>query len=65
MKRTLVVIISPTGETKLETRGFVGASCREASAFLEQALGAKTDERLTAEFYQSTSMTQVQQEGHA
>ncbi len=33
---TIRLIISPQGQTRLETRGFAGASCREASAFLEQ-----------------------------
>lgn len=46
------IVVSPTGETKLETRGFVGSACREASAFLEQALGSKSSDRPTAEMYQ-------------
>ena len=46
------VVISPTGETRVETKGFVGSSCRQASQFLEQALGAKLDDKFTAEFYQ-------------
>jgi hypothetical protein len=59
------VIISPTGETKIETRGFTGASCRNASAYLEQALGARASERLTTEFYQSQSERPLNQEGQA
>ncbi|MFZ5828510.1 MAG: DUF2997 domain-containing protein [Planctomycetota bacterium] len=30
-----------------------GAGCREASAFLEKALGQQQDEQLTSEFYAS------------
>ncbi len=52
MKKIIRVIVSPTGETRVETRGFAGAECREASRPFEQALGLRADERLTAEFYQ-------------
>ena len=48
--KIIEITISPRGETKVETRGFTGGACREASRFLEQALGARTAEALTAEF---------------
>jgi len=58
------VVISPTGETHVETKGFVGSSCRQASQFLEQALGAKLGEKLTAEFYhQEPAQNRIQQGG--
>lgn len=63
MNRTIEVVISPTGETKVETKGFSGTGCREASKFLEQALGASVNEQLTAEFYQSQAEQQVQRQG--
>ena len=50
---TIEIIISPKGETTVETRGFTGASCREASRFVEEALGRPISERLTAAFYQA------------
>jgi hypothetical protein len=53
MKKVIRVIVSPTGETKVETKGFTGGECREASRFLEQALGQPLGEQLTAEFYHS------------
>ena len=34
------IVISPQGETRSQTKGFTGSSCRQASQFLEQALGA-------------------------
>ncbi len=52
MKKVIRVIVSPTGEARVETRGFAGGECREASRPFEEALGLQTDERLTAEFYQ-------------
>jgi len=50
--KTIEITVSPTGEAKVETRGFTGPECREASRFVEQALGRKTAETLTAEFHQ-------------
>ena len=56
MTRTIEIIVSPTGETTVQTRGFAGSSCQAASKFIEQALGQRTDERLTAEFHQPQSV---------
>jgi hypothetical protein len=52
MTKIIEVIVSPNGETKVETKGFTGSECRDASKFIEQALGQRTDEQLTAEFHQ-------------
>ena len=58
------VVISPQGEARVETNGFTGSSCRQASQFLEQALGATASEKLTAEFYQpETAPNQLRQGG--
>lgn len=59
--RTIEVTISPKGETTIATKGFTGSSCREASKFLEDALGQRVSERPTAEFYHTENATQVQQ----
>ena len=37
--KTIEITVGPKGETKVETRGFTGGECREASRFVEQALG--------------------------
>ena len=50
--RTIEVIVSPAGEATVQTKGFTGPSCRDASRFVERALGERTAERLTAEFHQ-------------
>ena len=52
------MIAGPKGETKIETKGFSGGECREASRFLEQALGQPVSEQLTPEFYQAQSAEQ-------
>lgn len=51
--KVIEVIVSPTGESRLETRGFQGSECREASRALEAALGKKTTDIVTAEFHQT------------
>jgi hypothetical protein len=62
MSRVIEVIVSPQGETTIQTKGYVGATCRQASQFLEQSLGVIASERKTAEFHQHTpAEQQVQQ----
>ena len=61
--KIIELIVSPTGETRLETKGFVGSGCREASKLIEEALGQRHEERLTAEFHASQSTgQQIQQQ---
>ena len=60
--KTIEIIVSPKGETTVTTKGFAGASCREASKFIEQALGQRIAENLTAEFYYSQAAEQRQQQ---
>ena len=56
--KTIEITISPKGETKVETKGFTGGECREASRFIEQALGQRTAETLTAEYHQGQQTAQ-------
>lgn len=56
--KTIEILVSPEGESKIETRGFGGESCRDATRFLEQALGQCSQEVLTAEFHQAQPATQ-------
>lgn len=55
MSRIIQITVNVQGETSLRTRGFTGASCRDASRFLEEALGKTTQETLTSEFHQQVS----------
>ena len=52
---TIEITVKPDGQTVVETKGFTGASCRDASRFIEQALGKRESEPLTAEFYQQAA----------
>ncbi|WP_425619161.1 DUF2997 domain-containing protein [Anatilimnocola sp. NA78] len=57
------VIVSPQGESTIQTRGFQLQTCRAASQFLEEALGQRRAEQLTAEFYQPQLAAQPLQQG--
>lgn len=57
MSKTIEITVSPKGETKVETKGFTGGECKDASKFIENALGQRTGETLTAEFYQGQQQT--------
>ena len=51
---TIEIIVKPDGQVVVKTEGFTGASCRDASRFIEQALGQRQNEQLTAEFHLTT-----------
>ena len=64
MSKLSEITVDPKSETKVETRGFTGPECREASRFVEQALGSKTAETLTAEFHQGQALDQDLRQSH-
>ncbi len=61
MSRMIEVLVSPQGETTVQTKGYVGSDCLQASKFLEQALGLAITDRKTAEFFQTNQTTQHQE----
>jgi hypothetical protein len=61
--KTIEITVSPKGETSVQTKGFAGPSCREASKFIEQALGQQAEEHLTAEFHQQAGQRAENQLG--
>jgi hypothetical protein len=62
MGQIIEVTISPTGEITVQTKGYAGADCRQASRFLEQALGVTTQDHNTSEFYVEDQVQQHAQE---
>ncbi len=52
MNQIIELIVAPNGQTRIQTHGFTGQSCRQASQFIESALGQRLGEQLTAEFHQ-------------
>ena len=61
--KIIEITVSPTGETTVQTKGFSGSECREASRAIEELLGRRTSEQLTSEFYQQQKNRQQAQEG--
>ena len=62
MRRAIEIIVTPEGKTTVQTSGFTGPACREASRFIEEALGQRMSETLTAEFHQAQAVQQRQQQ---
>ena len=63
MNKTIEIIVTPNGQTRVETKGFTGSECRQASQFIERALGQQVDELLKAEFHHTASSQQHVKEG--
>jgi hypothetical protein len=59
MARIIELTVSPRGETTVETKGYAGGDCLQASRFLEQALGLPVRDQKTAEFYQTQTTGQT------
>jgi len=57
--KTIEITVSPEGDTRVQTRGYSGSECREASRFIESALGCRGREKLTAEYYQTADGIQT------
>jgi hypothetical protein len=57
--KTIEITVCPLGVTKIETKGFSGSECLEATRELERALGVTSKDQRTAEFYsQANAMNQ-------
>ena len=56
------IVISPQGQSQVETKGFSGATCRAASQFIEVALGQCSHEQLTAAFHQPQGIHETESE---
>ena len=62
--KLIEIVISPAGETQLQTQGFQGSQCKAASAALEQALGLVTQNQRTTEYYLGSEV-QVQRQAES
>ena len=60
--KCIEITVSPTGQTSVQTKGFVGGECRDASRFIEEALGQRVNESLTAEFHLAVQQQQAVQQ---
>ena len=53
--KIIEITVNFIGRTTVETKGFSGSDCLEASRALEQALGVRQGEERTPEFYVRSS----------
>jgi hypothetical protein len=61
MPKQIIVTIDPQGGSKVETKGYAGPECKNASKFIEDALGATVMMTPTPEYYQRGDATGRQQ----
>ena len=62
--KMIEIIVSPQGDTRVETKGFSGSDCQAASQFIEASLGLQCSEQLTKEFYQAAKQNRSTQQRH-
>jgi hypothetical protein len=60
--RIIELVISPQGDVTLQTKGYQGSTCQQASKFLEQALGIVTADFKSSEHFQLQPMQQSVQQ---
>jgi len=63
MNRSIEIIVSPTGEIKIDAVGFKGADCEQATRFLEEALGVVNHRAKKPEYHQSRTAKRQQRLG--
>jgi len=67
LSQRIVIKIALDGSTEVRTEGFAGGQCRQASQFIERALGSRQSEQLTQDFYKSSieAATNTLQQGES
>ena len=55
---TIEIIINAKGEATVQTKGFAGSSCKDASRFIERALGEVRHDTPTVEMYHTATIQQ-------
>jgi Protein of unknown function (DUF2997) len=58
MARIVEVVVSPAGETTVQTKGYAGAECQLASKWLADALGVTTSDQKTTEYFSAQANQQ-------
>ena len=53
--KTIEITVDVQGNSTVETKGFAGFECVEASKFVEQSLGKQLELQTTAEFFMPAS----------
>ena len=64
MKRTIEIIVQPSGEIQIDAVGFKGADCDRATRFLEEALGEVSTKGRKPEYLQGNTTQRQQHVGN-
>jgi len=51
MTKTIEVLFGPKGEVEIEAFGYKGKGCKDATKFLEEALGTAKDTKTKTEWF--------------
>ena len=62
MNKRIEITVDSKGNSQVETKGFAGSECLEASRFVERALGSQASLRTTPEFFNSDAIQMNQAE---
>ena len=63
MTKTIEVLVSSTGEIKIDAVGFKGADCDHATKYLEEALGTVGTKVKKPEYHQRSTTKHQQKVG--
>jgi hypothetical protein len=58
MTKVIEVTVSSKGDATVETKGYSGSDCLQASKFLEETLGVVVNDQKLHEYFQSSSIQQ-------
>lgn len=61
--KTIEVIVSTSGEIKIDSLGFKGPDCEKATKFLEEALGVVGKKVRKPEYHQNSTTSNQQRIG--
>lgn len=59
--KQIQITLDLDGEVTIKAEGFVGRECKEATRFVENALGSVTSRTLTGAYYQTQTENRLQQ----
>lgn len=62
--KTIEITVDPAGSVSVKTNGFTGSSCKDASRFIEQALGQAGTEKLLPEYFQQAGVSDRIRQGN-
>ena len=61
--KTIEITVHSEGGVSVKTKGFTGSSCKDASRFIEQALGQSSHETLLPEYFQQGNVSDQIRQG--